>query len=302
MRKQFSWALRLCSRGAAFLAIGICLLTVLGAESAAPPDPAHPRRHPRPSVSPTPQALPADLKVPSYRAGTMPFHDGEKLVYQASWIGIPAARARFQLHRNKKEPSQWKAEAWIETTPVVDVLFKMRDYMAEKFAIGSLATAGVYQRQSENRRFDEYTISFDRSKNLVTSEKKNPRGILTRQFISADPWGPISGAMMALTQPLNPGNNYEYDVFSGTTRYVFSFHVDDRERIRTPLGVFDALKITPGVVYLSNGNYKNQATTTTIWISADKRRLPLRLQASAFVGQITADLVELDGSDTVAAQ
>ena len=246
--------------------------------------------------------LPADIKVPAYSAGPTPFHDGEKLVYQASWIGIPAARARFELHRDTHDPSHWKAEAWIETTPIVDVLFKMRDYMNESFALGSLATSGIYQRQSENKRFDEYTISFDRPKNLVTAEKKNPRGVMTRQFISTDPWGPISGAMMALTQSLDPGANYEYNVFSGTTRYVFSFHVDDRELIRTPLGVFPAIKITPGVVYLSNGNYKHQATTTTIWVSADRRRLPLRMQATAFIGQITADLVEVDGSATVAAQ
>ncbi len=232
----------------------------------------------------------------------MPFHDGEKLVYQASWIGIPAARARFELHHNKKDPSQWKAEAWIETTPIADVLFKMRDYMAERFTVGSLATAGVYQRQSENKRFDEYWINFDRPKSLVTAEKKNPRGAVFRQFISSDPWGPISGAMMALTQSLEPGANYEYDVFSGTTRYVFSFHVDDRELIRTPLGVLPAIKITPGVVYLSNGNYKHQATTSTIWVSADRRRLPLRMQAAAFIGQITVDLVEVDGATTVAAQ
>jgi len=226
----------------------------------------------------------------------MPFHDGERLFYEASWLGIPAARARFELHRNRKNPTQWKAEAWIETTQVVDVLFKMRDYMAENFAIGSLTTSGIYQRQSENRRFDEYSISFDRAQHLVTARKKNPRETEIRQFLSADPWGPISGAMMALTQRLDPGANYEYDVFSGTTRYVFSFHVDGRERIRTPLGVFDALKITPGVVYLSNGRYKDQATTTTIWVSADRRRLPLRMQAAAFIGPVTADLIQVDGA------
>ncbi|MHB8380839.1 MAG: DUF3108 domain-containing protein [Candidatus Binataceae bacterium] len=238
--------------------------------------------------------------MPAYSAGPTPFHDGEKLVYEASWIGIPAARARLELHRNRKDPAQWKAEAWIETTQVVDVLFKMRDYMAERFAIGSMATSGVYQRQSENRRFDEYTISFDRPKNLVTAKMKNPRETVTRLFLSDDPWGPISGAMMALSQSLDPGANYDYDVFSGTTRYVFSFHVNDRELIRTPLGVFDALRITPGVVYLSNGNYQHQSTTATIWVSADRRRLPLRIQAAAFIGEITVDLVEVDGAAVVA--
>ncbi len=293
----------LCRRGAALLAIGMFALTIGGAGVAAPFDSAHPRKHhPRPSVSPTPQALPSSIRVPSYSAGPIPFHDGERLVYEASWIGIPAARARLELHLNKKDTSQWKAQAWIETTSIVDVLFKMRDYMAENFAMGSLAPAGVYQRQSENRRFDEYSISFDRLHRLVTAQMKNPRKVVVRQFISSDPWGPISGAMMALTQSLTPGSTYEYDVFSGTTRYVFSFHVEARERIRTPLGVFEALKITPAVLYLSNGDYKHQATSTTIWVSADKRRLPLRIQAAAFIGQIVVDLVEVDGTGAMAAQ
>ncbi len=283
-------------RGLALIAL-VCAAALLAtAASAARPA----RRHPTPV--PTPQALPADIKVPQYEAGAMPFHDGEKLVYQASWIGILAARARFTLHRDKHDPSMWTAEAWVETTAVVDVLFRMRDYMRESFAADSLETNEIYQRQSENRRFDEYTISFDREKDLVVSKKKNHKGVLTREFIASNPWGPISGAMMALTQALTPGSDYRYDVFSGTNRYVFSFKVDDRERIRTPMGVFDALKITPGVVYLSNGKLRSEASETTIWVSADKRRLPLRMEASAFIGTVTADLVEVDGSDSIASR
>jgi hypothetical protein len=74
--------------------------------SAAPPDsdssassqPAHPHKHRHlPTPAPTPMALPPDIqaKLPAYKAGTMPFHDGEQLIYQASWVGIPAAQARL---------------------------------------------------------------------------------------------------------------------------------------------------------------------------------------------------------------
>ena len=54
-----------------------------------------------PAAAPTPLALPADVKVPSYTPGFFPFHDGERLVYEASWLGIPAARGWFELRRNK---------------------------------------------------------------------------------------------------------------------------------------------------------------------------------------------------------
>ncbi|GEM_PF-1543630 len=243
----------------------------------------------------TPLALPTDVKVPSYTPSAFPFHDGERLVYEASWIGIPAARGWFELHRNKKDPALWTVEAWIQTNKVVDLLFRMRDYMRERVAVGSLRTQEIYQVQHENQRANEYTISFDERTKLVVSTKKNRKGTETHEFVSNDPFGPISGAMMALSQELNPGNRLVFDVFSGTNRYVFDFTVDNREQVHTALGTFDALRVTPGIVYLSNGKLRGQARETTVWISADHRHLPLRMEAATFIGTVRADLVQIDG-------
>jgi Protein of unknown function (DUF3108) len=77
---------------------------------------------------------------------------------------------------------------------------------------------------------------------------------------------------------------------------VFEFHVDGRERIRVPAGDFDAIKITPTVAYMSDGNMRSEAREVTVWVSADKRHLPLRVQAAAFIGTVRADLVKIDGA------
>lgn len=252
-----------------------------------------------PAAAPTPLTLPADLKVPSYAPGFFPFHDGERLVYEASWLGIPAARGWFELHRNKKDPSLWNVEAWIETNKVVDLLFHMRDYMRERVAVDSLKAQDIYQVQRENKRANEYTITFDDKSNLVVSTKKNHNGTEIREFISSDPFGPISGAMMALSQDLAPGRRLLFDVFSGTNRYVFDFKVESRERVVVPVGSYDALKVSPGIVYLSDGKLRRQAREATLWISADKGHLPLRIEAATYVGTIRADLVQIDGPPPV---
>jgi hypothetical protein len=249
----------------------------------------------KPTAAATPLALPADVKVPSYTPRFFPFHDGERLVYEASWLGIPAARGWFELHRNKKDPSLWNVEAWIETSKVVDLLFHMRDYMRERVAVDSLKAQDIYEVQHENRRANEYTITFDDKTDLVVSTKKNHNGTETHQFISSDPFGPISGAMMALSQDLAPGRRLLFDVFSGTNRYVFDFNVESKERVVVPVGSYDALKVSPGIVYLSDGKLRQQARETTLWISADKGHLPLRIEAATYVGTIRADLVQIDG-------
>jgi Protein of unknown function (DUF3108) len=258
----------------------------------------HKRKHP--AEPPKPLPLPDDVKVPVYRPGALTFHDGERLIYRVSWLEIPAATARIEFHRNRKDPKLWNAEAWVDTTKVVDVLFKMRDYLRERFSTTTLQPRDMYIRQSENRRLNDFDVTFDRASRLVKLVKHNQHGTATREFIADNPWGPLSGAMMALSQPLQPGERLVFDVFTGSNRYVFDFHVDGRERVRVPVGDFDALKITPGVVYMSDGKLRSQARETEVWVTADQRHLPLRIQAAAFIGTVRADLVEIDGGPPAA--
>ena len=274
-------------------------------------------------------ALPPEVKakVPVYNPGPVPFHDGEELTYQASWLGIPAAEARIRFRKKIKDParqnptgkdpaqkdparndpshgdpqrteqprSRWIAEVWVQTTPYADVFYKMRDYVRESVAEDSLHTGNIHVDQHENSRLYSYDVAMDRPAQMVTVTANSKHGTQIKQFIASDPFGPLSGAMMALSQDLTPGHTYAFDVFGGSQRYVFSFDVQERERIHTVLGDFDAFKIVPDVWYVSDGKLRNQAHGTVLWVSADKRHLPLRIQSEAFIGSVHADLIKVDG-------
>jgi hypothetical protein len=321
---------RVVSRGSAAL----CILALIVAAQIAPipgdaaPDSAgdasaqHPHKHRhRPTPTPTPMALPPEVKakVPVYRPGPVPFHDGEQLYYQASWLGIPAAEAQVSFRQMLKpprnaakredptrDPSQprWVAEVWVKTTPYADVFYKMRDHMRENIMTDTLHTGWIHVDQHENSRMDTYDVVFDRPAQIANVTKKSKHGTDTKQFVTSDPWGPLSGAMMALSQDLTPNKTYAFDVFGGSQRYVFAFDVQQRERIHTALGDFDAIRIVPDVWYVSDGKLRSQAHDTVLWVSADKRHLPLRIQSQAFIGAVYADLVkiEIDGKPAAGNQ
>ncbi|MGH7925401.1 MAG: DUF3108 domain-containing protein [Candidatus Binatus sp.] len=265
--------------------------------------PAHEHRHRHlPTPAPTPMALPPEIKarVPEYKPGPTPFHDGEQLIYQASWTGIPAAQARLEFHRQQKKGSpRWLGEIWIETNAFADVFYKMRDFMKENMADDTLHTSGIYLVQHENSRLNYYDVTIDRPAQMVTMTKKNHKGTTSKEYIASDPWGPISGAMMALTQDFEPHKTYAFDVFSGSQRYVFAFEVERREKIHLALGDFDAWRVVPDVWYVSDGKLRSQAHGTVLWISADQRHLPLRIEAQAFIGYVRADLIKIDGKGGV---
>ena len=330
-RKQAGDALPQYGRTYARVSAALCVVAMLVAAALAPtpidaaPDSApdasglHPHRHlHKPTPTPTPMALPPDVKakVPVYRPGLVPFHNGEQLFYEASWLGIPAAEAQVSFRQDVKKPrdaaahkdppredqragdapqSRWVAEVWVKTTPYADVFYKMRDHMRENVAEDTLHTGWIHVDQHENSRLDTWDVTLDRPTQIVTVTKTNKRGVLSKQFIASDPWGPLSGAMMALSQDLTPGKTYAFDVFGGSQRYVFSFDVQARERIHVALGDFDAIRIVPDVWYVSDGKLRSQAHDTVLWVSADKRHLPLRIQSQAFIGSVYADLIKVEG-------
>ena len=263
-------------------------------------------------------ALPPEVKakVPVYRPGPVPFHDGEQLYYQASWLGIPAAEAQVSFRQDVKPPrnaaksedpqddsprSRWVAEVWVKTTPYADVFYKMRDHMRENIMADTLHTGWIHVDQHENSRMDTYDVVFDRPAQMANVTKKSKHGTDTRQFVTSDPFGPLSGAMMALSQDLTPRKTYAFDVFAGSQRYVFAFDVQAREKIHTGLGDFDAIRIVPDVWYVSDGKLRSEAHDTVLWVSADKRHLPLRIQSQAFIGAVYADLVKIENDGKPAA-
>jgi hypothetical protein len=255
---------------------------------------ATPKKHRGPRPSPTPMALPPELKatVPVYRAGALPFRGRSELEFAVSWVGIPAANVKMSIHPMLKDSSRLIGECWIETTPFADLFYRMRDYLREDMSISTFEPSEMHIVQHENSRLNYYDVTFDRSANLVSTVKRNHKGSENTQFAGGiNGWGPISAALMALTQTAEPHRKYEFDVFMGTDRYVVSFDLQDREHVHVALGDFDAWRIVPDILYMSNQKLRGEGSNTVLWISADQRHLPLRIQSAVYVGYMTADLV-----------
>ena len=219
-----------------------------------------------------------------------------------SWAGIPAADATVDMNADPAHPELFTGEISVATNRLVDLLYRMRDYVHESFARASLSPQDVYIKQFENRRIEEYIINFDHRAGVVDMLKRNRRRSETVRFRSPNPFGPISGPLMALSQPLEVGSTLVFDVFVGHNRYVIALKVERRERLRTALGDFDTLRITPTMLYLSDNQARSKAREVTVWVSADERHLPLRAQAQAFIGHITADLVQVGDVNTSAGR
>lgn len=82
------------------------------------------------------------------------------------------------------------------------------------------------------------------------------------------------------------------NLFFDESNYAFKFKFLGNETIKTKFGFVKALKFRP---YVQSGRVFRSNESITLWVSHDKNRIPLRLQATLRVGSITADLDEFKG-------
>lgn len=241
-----------------------------------------------------PMMLPEDVRVPIYEPGPTPVRLGERLVYRVSWIGIPAATAAVTLNADGPDSRQCTAQGWISTDWPIDLLFRMRDYVREDFDQNSYDTHDLFISQNEKRLTSLYTATFDSGSHLLTAIKREGSHSEIYRFGGGNALGPFSAAALALSQPIEVGRRLVFDVFGGRNRYVFSFYIDGREKLHTELGDFETFRVIPSVLYASKPEVSEKARRVVLFISADPRRLPLRLEASTFIGTVRADLISVE--------
>ncbi len=89
-----------------------------------------------------------------------------------------------------------------------------------------------------------------------------------------------------------PGDEIEIDMFFDEENYKFKTVYLGREIIKTKFGKIETLKLRPLV---QSGRVFEEKESLTVWISADKNKVPVRVKAKLAVGSLTADLDDYKG-------
>jgi hypothetical protein len=241
--------------------------------------------------------LPAGIKTPAYAPGHIPFHPGQALLYKVTWEQLPVAFARISLRDDPRHKQEWLGEASVRTNKLVDVFYKLRAYLRDEFPVQSLASDEVYIHHNENGRVTDYSVTFDRGDGIVETTRRKHDHTEVKRFISRHPLGPIAASLLAISQPIKTGESMTLDVFAATERYVVQFRVAGRGQIHLGADDISAFRVIPTILYVSNPKNHYKVRQAVVWISADERHVPLRIEADTFVGRIDIDLVKAPGEN-----
>ena len=91
---------------------------------------------------------------------------------------------------------------------------------------------------------------------------------------------------------LKKGKMVSINMFFDKTNYDFRLKYLGKETIDTKFGNVSCLKFRP---YVQSGRVFKEEESLTVWISADKNKLPIRIKADLAIGSLKADLEAFKG-------
>ncbi len=222
------------------------------------------------------------------------FKDGEWLKYRIHYGLINAGYATIKLDEIKKDNQpafHVTGNGW--TVGVTKFFFKVEDNYETWFYKNNMKPYHFKRRVDEGGYIISRDIYFDYNKNLATvhDHKKDEK----KEIAIQDVQDMISCFYYLRTKDfgsLDVGESFHVDMFFDYESFPFKMKYLGMETINTKYGKMKCYKFIPLV---QSGRVFEADESVTVWVTADKNKIPIRIQASLVVGSLKADLDEYKG-------
>jgi len=230
------------------------------------------------------QAQEAEIQHPAF-----PFTPGEKLHYSVYWTGIKAAEAALEIKPMTALDGTpvWHFMMTAKTTGLASAIYPVNDRL-DSWAAADMTRALRYTDHSR-KRFSEkkLTITFDWDTNTAHTAKNGKK-----QTVELKPgaFDPLSIFYFFRMQELGEGVELTSPVADRKRCITGVAHVRERQTIRSGGREWDTWLVEPDLRQIEGVYEKHPDARMQIWVSADERRIPVKVTSKVAVGSFTAEL------------
>jgi len=224
-----------------------------------------------------------------------PFYPGEKLVFDLKWTIIKAGEATLEV-LPVETVNGVKAYHFVMTAkslPFLDVFYKIRDQI-DAYIDTEITHSILYkkkQHEGSTRRDEELIFDWEKKEVQYSNfgEKKDPLPLSPGAF------DPLSAFYYTRFFDLEEGMVIERPVTDGKKCVIGKASVKKREQIKVSGKTYDAFLIEPELKHIGGVFEKSKDAKIKLWVSADHRRIPLRIESKVIVGSFVAELISAEG-------
>jgi hypothetical protein len=177
----------------------------------------------------------------------------------------------------------------LKSTRFISLLYPVNEVVETYVDVNGLYPYRYRSRQQEGSYTSDKEILFDRENNTATYINHKAGGKKYISGITAGTQDPLSVIYFLRTLPLKIGESVNIDVHDGRKNWTLVIEILKRERIWTPAGTFNTVKIKALIKY--EGLFVNKGDMF-VWFTDDDARIPVRIESKIKIGYITAMLIE----------
>ncbi len=219
------------------------------------------------------------------------FQEDEWFQLRLHYGPFNASYASFSLISDSlNNKSVFHAKGFGETTGIARWFFKVEDYYESYFDKETGLPYKFIRDINEGGYTKNIEIDFDHYKaTALVNDKK--RGEINEFTIQNGVQDLISSFYYLRKfypkKGIKINESFDINMFFDNENYVFKLKYLGNETIKSKFGKIKCMKFRPLV---QSGRVFEEQESVTLWVSEDKNRLPIRIQADILVGSIKADL------------
>ncbi len=220
-----------------------------------------------------------------------PFLPGEKLDFVLRWEFVNAGAATLEVMPFSVVDGvpAYHFVMTARTNNVIDVFYKVRDRI-DTYTDTDMDHSLLYKkRQREGGHKRDIVVRFDWEKEIARytnfGKPKPPVKLMPGSF------DPLSAFYYVRFLDMEPGKTITRPVTDGKKNVMGKVTVVRRETITVEAGTFDTFLIEPDIEHIGGVFEKSEDAKIEVWVTADHRKMPVRIRSKVVVGSFVGELV-----------
>lgn len=228
-----------------------------------------------------------------------PFSPGEKLTFQVKWSFIPAGEGILEILPVERinGVQSYHFVMTTRTYPFIDLFYKVRDRI-DAYTDAAMTHSILYRKRKEGKSKRNVVVYFDWDKQEAQysnfGKKSNPIPIKPGSF------DPLSVFYALRLHALRENTEIRAHVTDGKRCVMGKAKIIRRETVKVASGTYDTFLAEPELRHIRGVFKKSKNAKLQIWVSADHRRIPVKIRSKVSVGSFVAELIAAEnlGPDT----
>lgn len=223
----------------------------------------------------------------------IPFHPGERLTFQAKWGFIPAGEAVLEILpiETLDGVRSYHFVMTAKTYPYIDLFYKFRERI-DAYTDLQMTRSLLYRLKKEGKKKKQVLVNFnwDRQEAQYSNfgEKRKPISVMPGSF------DPLSVFYAFRLHDLKENKVLKNPVTDGKKCVMGKATVLKRETIKVVSGTYDTYLVVPELAHLGGVFEKAKNAKIEIWVTADKRRIPVKIKSKVVVGSFVGELISIE--------